>query len=479
MWLGLAVAGLLLPVYAATLAPGLSWANQGADGGDLITAAAAGGVAHPSGYPTYLLLARVWQWLPMGSLALRTNLLSAAAAALAAGLVVPIVSRAYDGPKRWGLAGGAAAGLALGLSPLLWSQAVITEVHALHTLFAALLFWTLPEGRPVVFRRQAHLTAGLAAGLALGNHLTTMLLVPAWLGLSIWQERRAGAWRLAGLGLGLLIYAYLPLAASTQPPVNWGGASSVDRFWWLVSGVPYQALAFGLATEFVAGRVQGWAGLLAAQFGWGGMVLALAGLFFGRTRGLVTRAMTLWTAGVCSAFAIGYASADSFAYLLPVFLAMAVWLGLGLATGLEWLGGWRRPALIRFGLLAGLGVALAVNAARTWPTVDASRDERAEAFGQAVMSEAPAGAVVVTQGDQDSFALWYFHFAVGHRPDIRVVVEPLLAFRWYQESLLAAYPDLEAVGLQGGGWRAELRAEGHTVCEARLSGRAVLDCAVP
>ncbi len=29
--------------YALSLAPGLSWANNGADGGDLITAAATGG----------------------------------------------------------------------------------------------------------------------------------------------------------------------------------------------------------------------------------------------------------------------------------------------------------------------------------------------------------------------------------------------------------------------------------------------------
>ncbi len=46
----------LLTVYGMTLAPGLTWANSGADGGDLITAAATGGVPHPTGYPVYLLL---------------------------------------------------------------------------------------------------------------------------------------------------------------------------------------------------------------------------------------------------------------------------------------------------------------------------------------------------------------------------------------------------------------------------------------
>jgi len=44
-------------VYGCTLAPGLTWANGGTDGGDLITAAATHRVAHTSGYPLYLLLA--------------------------------------------------------------------------------------------------------------------------------------------------------------------------------------------------------------------------------------------------------------------------------------------------------------------------------------------------------------------------------------------------------------------------------------
>src|SRR5512134_545866 len=73
---------VLAIAYASTLAPGITWANNGTDSGDLITAAATLGVAHPTGYPTYLLLARFFQLIPVGSLAFRTNLLSALFAAL-------------------------------------------------------------------------------------------------------------------------------------------------------------------------------------------------------------------------------------------------------------------------------------------------------------------------------------------------------------------------------------------------------------
>src|SRR6478672_57766 len=62
--------------YAYTLAPGVTWANDGADSGDLIAATATLGVAHPTGYPTYLLLARLFQLIPLGDLALRSTIFS-------------------------------------------------------------------------------------------------------------------------------------------------------------------------------------------------------------------------------------------------------------------------------------------------------------------------------------------------------------------------------------------------------------------
>src|SRR5260221_6952190 len=84
-------AGALI-VYLATLAPGLTWANNGADGGDLITAAVTGGVAHPPGYPTYLLLAPAPLAPPFRSLALPPNPLSPSCAAAASARVTCFAS---------------------------------------------------------------------------------------------------------------------------------------------------------------------------------------------------------------------------------------------------------------------------------------------------------------------------------------------------------------------------------------------------
>jgi hypothetical protein len=78
--------------------------------------------------------------------------------------------------------------------------------------------------------------------------------------------------------------------------------------------------------------------------------------------------------------------------------------------------------------------------------VDASRDMRAEMFGRQVMAEVPREALVFVKGDRAVFTAWYFHFALGQRPDIAVVAEELLHFDWYQESLRDTYSGLEVPG---------------------------------
>ena len=93
-----AVVGLVsLSLYVATLAPGLTWAHESADGGELAVATHSVGIAHPPGYPTYVLLAHPIASVPIGELAARTNVFSALCAAGASALLTWTVARSGDG----------------------------------------------------------------------------------------------------------------------------------------------------------------------------------------------------------------------------------------------------------------------------------------------------------------------------------------------------------------------------------------------
>ncbi len=448
------LASSLLLIYLNSMAPGLTWANSGADGGDLITAAATGGIAHPTGYPVYLLLARLFQLIPIGSLAFRTNLMSALAALIAALLVYNLVIRSIvrtNGNQNW--LAGLASGYAFGLSPLIWSQAVITEVYTLQALFVALILYLACGDLSLRFEsKRLDRYLGLTFGLAIGNHVTTILLFPALLTANLFRksnslnERKAGLnslWRrMVWLGFGLLTYLILPLRAFSHPPVNWGNPVTLSAFGWLVSGKLYQDQLFVFTFSSIGSRVRDVAGLLIEQFGVPGLMLGLIGLVVFYKPSLLNKNM-IWIVFVFISFAVIYATHDSFIYLIPAFLCFSIWIGLGLG-GLMDINLHYRP----FGA-AGVLIFilyLFIMAANHRQQVDASQDLRAERFGEQVLAESPANAIVFAKGDKAIFAMWYFHYALNNRPDLIVVATDLLHFDWYLESLRANYPTLKLPG---------------------------------
>jgi len=452
---GILVTSLLL-IYLNSMAPGLSWANSGADGGDLITAAATGGIAHPTGYPVYLLLARLFQLVPIGSLAYRTNLMSALAAVITALLVYHLVIRSIlpaNGNQNW--LPGLASAFAFGLAPLIWSQAVITEVYTLHALFSALILYLACVDLSSRFEsKRLDRYLGITFGLAMGNHVTTILLLPALLTAKLFRkstltdefhptnERKEGLhslWRrLVWLGYGLLAYLILPLRAFSHPSVNWGNPVRWSAFAWLVSGKLYQDQLFVLTLSSIGSRVREVAGLLIEQFGLPGLMLGLIGLvvFYQPSRLYINM---IWVIIVFISFAVIYATHDSFIYLIPAFLCFSIWIGLGLGGIMDINLGYRQ-----FGTAGALIfiLYLFVMAGIHWPQVDASHDLRAERFGEQVLAETPANAIVFAKGDQAVFAMWYFHYALHNRPDLIVVATDLLHFDWYLETLQANYPTL-------------------------------------
>ncbi len=461
-WPAVGVSAAAFAVYLMTLAPSLTTANHGTDGGDLIAAASSLGVPHPTGYPTYTMLAWLFTRLPVGTIAYRVNLLSAVCAALAVGVFYCAVRRAL--PKESSLVVPALTALTLAFCSLLWSQAVIAEVYALLMLFAAVLLWCLVRWRDAKQDRYLWLAA-FTLGLALGNHLTILFWAPAAL-IMLWPERRQ--WMrvktllpaAALLVVGLSVYAYLPLAARHDPPVNWGNPQTWRGFAWVVSGKQYQRFAFALPRPEIPGRTAAWAELFIDQFGWWdlaisrigrwGLVISLIGCWglaisligcwgqWRRDRRLSLFSLT-WIC-LAAVYAFFYDTGDSHVYLLPVVMLMALWWGegvhllLGMARSLRPV--WQRLALVLLVLLS-LG-----SAAMHWEAVDPDDDWELDAYIHQVLEAVEPGALIIVRADRPTFALWYGVYAEGLRPDVRVVSGPLLAYIWYRDHMRKLYPDL-------------------------------------
>ena len=104
------------------------------DSGELVAAVHTLGIPHPSGYPLYVLLGKLWTLLvPAGSIAFRMSLFSAACAALAVALLHRL-------GRRLGLGAVASAtgALLLAASPSFWCEANVQRVYALNAVFVVL-----------------------------------------------------------------------------------------------------------------------------------------------------------------------------------------------------------------------------------------------------------------------------------------------------------------------------------------------------
>lgn len=435
------------------------------DSGELITAAWTNGIAHPPGYPLYVILLGLWLKFPWTSPAdwepalfgpaYGGNLFSLFCAVLAVAALIRLLWQ-LSGHAGWALLGG----LLFALTPTFFSQALIAEVYTLQVLLVAL--WLLALERLVAVRAPGWLLClALLQGLLLANHPAGLLLLPASLAAAGWYSLRyrlpPGIWWLAAILLlaGPLLYLSLPLRSLQNPWLDWGNPERWTNFWRVIRREEYaQAIASytGGGIGF-GGQVRRWAHWTWEQYGWLlvplglGMVLAL-------------RRRDAWSLLAPLAFAcvtVPYwwyfrnipVSETVYleVYYLPAHLVLLVW---GLSGYLPAHGSGpagRGPILLPGWQVLVLAMLMVGVQLRAWPQTIAHESRATSQIGArfavTTLRSLPDQAVLVTEGDE-LFLYWYLQAVCGMKPGI--VLAETASFSdtqtWYWESLKARHPDL-------------------------------------
>ncbi len=447
---GLVITGLVTLILAGlylSIAPGrLTNANFGGDGGDFLTAILTGGIPHPTGYPSYILLGFLFQSLPFNTPVFRAVLESLFPAALAGGLLSAWVLFIQSRNSLPHLVAALIAGIAWGSAPLLFSQAVIIEVHGLQSLVSILILWWVTLNLwGIPSHNKWLLCLSFLIGLGFGNHVMGLLFVPVILAILVYSRRSTGTWiqpllQLSLILIGLFVYAYLPLRARLFPPINWGNPQTWSGFIWEITANPYQGLLFSTDNSFLWDRIRSIFSLLLDQFGPLGLVAGVIGAIQYPFTHKWLRWVLVWTFLVYFAFSIGYNTQDSVGYLLPAIMVFAIWVGLAVPalTQISW-------KKIPLGLV--LASILAISISLRLPATRARLDPRVQdqpaRYAEGFIKAAPQNSIVFTTTDGDTFPLWYYHFGLHQRQDLRLIVLPLTQFVWYQETLMHNYHDLQ------------------------------------
>ncbi len=143
------------------------------------------------------------------------------------------------------------------------------------------------------------------------------------------------------------------------------------------------------------------------------------------------------------------------------FYAFAIWIGLGVPAIARFICnffGWVKkrkaeevgnevmvPAACAAAVI-GLLVPLQM-VSQTWDDHDRSHRYTTRDFGANYLNSLEPDAVIFTNGDNDTFPLWYAQEVEGVRTDVRVVNLSYLSTDWYANQLLHPYYDADAVNM--------------------------------
>ena len=412
------------------------------DTGEFQTVLPVMGTAHPTGYPTYVLLG----WLgnivltPVGAPALRVTALSLIAVAVAAAATVPLVRR-LTGSQIFGVAGG----IGLATTQLVWVNATRADPHALHLAFMALLLLALvrwADGpKDGLDRRATDRRLALAAvvfGLAVGNHSLTLLLVPPIVLYVLAVEPgilRRGRLIAACLGAAaltvVLVFLELPVRGGLLPaPLIYGTPATWDGFWYIA-----------LAEQFRGSLGDVFANLPAklddlvrrADLWFGPLMLALPiALVVAANRVPRYTLLTGSAALITLLFAQAYVNADIDRYYLGPVLVAWTWLAIlgaevaALAVHVVRRVVPPRPSLRSVEVVAAAIVAV-VLLAPTITNLDARRSaaDRSGAIEARLWLDETLPALepdaVIVSWWSTSTPLWYAQKVEGQRQDVFIV----------------------------------------------------------
>lgn len=452
-------AGLPFLVYVATASGYGHWL----DAGEFVAQAEQLGISHPPGHPLAGLVLALARFLPLGPMAFRVALVSAASLALAC---VPFHRIALTTARAMGVARDAIAlPLAVGatwafaFAPATMLQAVRPEVYALQAMLVLFVLDRLVHLEDAYPSRdlRAFYAACLAFGLALANHhFLALLLLPAAMP-TVARVVLAKGRRPVVLGAllalaGLLTYAYLPLRARARPPLALGMPDDLARFLWVVRAEAFQKNTGDGVPQPMDERIADVLVLLAENLHVVGFFVALAGLYVmvrrararrvGTMLGLVLAVFTLARAW------LGFArhNPDAAGYMVPAIAAavlLAVAFAATLLTALA--GEASRPraiALVLAGFIATGGLA---QVARAVGEGTLTRFTETDAFDESLRRALPTRAVVIAFYPQTTFRFIGGEAEESLRPDVSFVPVPFLAYPGMVESLVAQDPELAPV----------------------------------
>ncbi len=327
--------------------------------------------------------------------------------------------------------------------------------------WAAVLF--VFATRPRYLWRWDYLGWGLVTlSLATGIHLGAFLVAPIVLGLTLvaWlltgKLHKLAFWSALLFMVGVSVHFYLLIRSNLQPIINEAAPQTWDALWKMLIRDQYKPppiwerkADFGYQFDFMYLRYMWWNFTLffvkGKAFYQLPILLAVLGAIIHTMRAKRT-ALLLWVLFLLLGpamvvylnFKVGEVRERDY-FFVQNFQFMSIWVGLGAAWAIDWIRAQTGSAGARKAVLAGLSVFFVAMSVFPMFTNWHSHDRRgfyvARDYAYNMLIGLKPNAIILTNGDNDTFPLWYLQEVEKIRKDVRVVNLSLLNTDWYIKQL--------------------------------------------
>jgi tetratricopeptide (TPR) repeat protein len=425
------------------------------DSGDLINAITTLGIAHPPGYPLYVLIGKLFMTaMPFANSAYRVNLLSAVSAAASAALLYKVtltqlkrmaslkLLQRSDVVCRWDRARLACviAAILYVLCPAVLMLGRVAEMYTLAALFGSLILgcyvWDTPR---------SHLLGCFLIGLGFGVHPVLLFFAPLFIPLS--PPFKPALARAGFFIIGFTVVLFPLIRSGTGPVQNWGNPSTWQDLWRLITRSNYGGLKLHPVESQLAWTPAGvidqaaqFSRLFFREWGWLGILAGLAGLVVYMKRN--GRLFVAWLLlgplfFILSNLPIQESTTVPILqpYLVIVDLIWALWIAQGVQA--LWSGSPRRTFAAAL-LLAGLGIVYTHNRIATFESY--RNHFYAYDLGRNAQRTLPPRSVMYDPDDQYAFTLRALQLLEHRRTDI--VLLNFFRTYWGYQQIVERWPDL-------------------------------------
>jgi len=469
-----------LIVYAITIAPTVAfW-----DVGEFLAASVSLGITHPPAAPTFVLLGRLFSMVPTPfGAAVQINLISVIASALTVLLIYGIIlellrfwrvngagedlggSGADLSPMLEAIAAGTGA-LAYAFSHSAWFNAVEAEVYSLSVMASALCIWLVLKhikGKESRKGISLLLLIGYLFGIGAANHLLILLTIPSLL-ILLWYFDRKTLFRIdlwigvaVLFALGYTIYAIIFIRSGLNPPIDVTDPENWQNFMQVLQRRQYgsESMVLGIfdrKADFWSYQLNyHFLRYLKAEFFLPFYFLAITGAVFEfyRNRKTFLANLALWT--IMGIGLVVYLNMpdpqprDREYIYVGCYFAMAIWIGLGTAGIATFIREYLRndgtvPRMVTTIVGTTAVLLVSIQLFLNFNSHDRAKDYIAWDYGYNILQSCEENAILFTNGDNDTYPLWYLQTVEGIRTDVKVVNLSILNLKWYIKQIKNADP---------------------------------------